>query len=103
MNYTNKKNCYLFIYCLIFFIFIYVVYENVIIRPFPFIIMKYVTTIDDFNASPDLLEKNQNISFELPLKKSYITKLKTFLSQFKTKKYGHFQDDFRQQYQEQEL
>jgi len=95
MNYTNKKNCYLFIYCLIFFIFIYVVYENVIIRPFPFIIMKYVTTIDDFNASPDLLEKNQNISFELPLKKSYITKLKTFLSQFKTKKCGYFEDDIK--------
>ncbi|ETR66333.1 MAG: hypothetical protein OMM_05705 [Candidatus Magnetoglobus multicellularis str. Araruama] len=95
MNFTKKRIVTYSFIVLFILIFIFVVYENVFIRPFPFIIMKYVTTIEDFNASPDLLEKNQNISFKLPLKKSYIIKLKTFLSQFKTKKYGHFQDDLK--------
>ena len=67
--------------------------ENVIIRPFPFIVMKYVSTIEDFNASPELIEQHFNISFKIPLNELHVKDLRTYLIKFKIKDFGIFEDD----------
>jgi len=72
-----------------------IIYENVVIRPFPFIAMKYVTSSEDFNASPDSIEKLQNISFKIPLNKMNTELLKNYLKGYKTKDFNIFEDDLK--------
>lgn len=80
---SKKLLVYLLLILLIFCGAVYS-YTNIVIKPFPFIDMRYVTSVEQFNASPgnNGLQNgiNLNIGFSLNEKedlKKYVNKLKT--------------------------